>query len=112
LLLEMMVRRQKSLKQLSQELDEEFGPHRYRRVDVAVTEREKAAILRACAKKPARIGRYVVESVDTTDGYKFYVHKGWLLIRPSGTEPLVRYYAEGDSLGMVNELLEEGRKLR
>ncbi|GBD07130.1 Phosphoglucosamine mutase [bacterium HR21] len=112
LLLEMLVRRQKSLKQLSQELDEEFGPHRYRRVDVVVTDREKAAILRACAKRPARIGRYPVEHVDTTDGYKFFVPGGWLLVRPSGTEPLVRYYAEGHSLAMVNELLEEARKLR
>jgi phosphomannomutase len=112
LLLEMMARRQKSLKELSNELDEEFGPHRYRRVDVQVSEREKAAILRACAKKPARLGRYPVEHIDTTDGYKFFVPKGWLLIRPSGTEPLVRYYAEGTSLSMVNELLEEGRKLR
>jgi phosphomannomutase len=33
-------------------------------------------------------------------------------VRPSGTEPLVRYYAEGHSLAMVNELLEEARKLR
>jgi phosphomannomutase len=108
----MLARRRTTLKQLSQELDEEFGPHRYRRVDVVVSEREKAAILRACAKKPARLGRFPVERIDTTDGYKFFVPKGWLLIRPSGTEPLVRYYAEGDSLSMVNELLEEGRKLR
>ncbi len=112
LLAEMVARRQKTLKQLSAELDEELGPHRYRRVDVAVSEREKAAILRACAKQPARLGRYPVERIDTTDGYKFYVPNGWLLIRPSGTEPLVRYYAEGISLSMVNELLEEGRKLR
>ncbi len=112
LLLEMMVRRRRTLKQLSAELDEEFGPHRYRRVDVVVGEREKAAILRACAKHPVRLGRYPVERIETIDGYKFYVPQGWLLIRPSGTEPLVRYYAEGSSLSMVNELLEEGRKLR
>jgi len=112
LLLEMLVMRGKTLKQLCQELDEEFGPHRYRRVDVPVTQREKNAILRACSKRPARLGRYVVEHIDTTDGYKFYVPKGWLLVRPSGTEPLVRFYAEGDSMSMVNELLEEGRKLR
>jgi phosphomannomutase len=112
LLLEMLVVRGKTLKQLCQELDEEFGPHRYRRVDVPVTQREKNAILRACSKRPARLGRYVVEHIDTTDGYKFYVPKGWLLVRPSGTEPLVRFYAEGDSMSMVNELLEEGRKLR
>lgn len=112
LLAEMVVRRQKTLKQLSAELDEELGPHRYRRVDVAVSEREKVTILRACSKQPARLGRYPVERIDTTDGYKFYVPNGWLLIRPSGTEPLVRYYAEGTSLSMVNELLEEGRKLR
>ncbi|MBU3741572.1 MAG: phosphoglucomutase/phosphomannomutase family protein [Candidatus Kapabacteria bacterium] len=112
LLLEMMATTKKSLKQLCDELDEEFGPHRYRRNDVHVTEQQKKAILAACKRLPTKLGRYNVIRHDTRDGYKFYVDNGWLLIRASGTEPLIRFYAEAESLAKVNELLEEGLKLK
>jgi phosphomannomutase len=112
LLLEMMAKRKKKLSELVEELEDEFGVHRYRRRDVRTTEKIKQDILKACAKKPKQLGRYQVTSIDTTDGYKFFVEKGWLLIRASGTEPLLRYYAEADSMNKVNELLEEGLKLK
>jgi phosphomannomutase len=112
LLLEMMVKRKKKLSQLVDELDAEFGPHRYRRRDVRMTEKAKQDIIKACARKPKQLGRFKVTSIDTTDGYKFFVDKGWLLIRASGTEPLLRYYAEADSMTKVNELIEEGLKLK
>jgi len=112
LMLEMMAVTKKSLKQLCDELDEEFGPHRYRRNDVHVTEQQKKAILAACARKPEKIGRHTVVRHDMRDGYKFFVENGWLLIRASGTEPLIRFYAEAESVGKVNELLEEGLKLK
>lgn len=112
LLLEMMVYRGKSLKELCDDLDEEFGIHRYRRRDVVVTEKVKQQILKACAGSPAKLGRFPIQKIDTTDGYKFFVEKGWLLVRASGTEPLLRYYAEADSLTKVNELLDEGLKLK
>lgn len=112
LLLEMMAKRKKTLKELCDELDEEFGPHRYRRRDVHVTEAQKKAILGACAKKPLKIGRHNVLKIDTRDGYKFFVENGWLLIRASGTEPLIRFYAEAESMGKVNELIDEALKLK
>ena len=112
LLLEMMAKRKKKLSELVEELEDEFGVHRYRRRDVRTTEKIKQDILKACAKKPKQLGRYKVTSIDTTDGYKFFIDKGWLLIRASGTEPLLRYYAEADSMNKVNELLEEGLKLK
>jgi phosphomannomutase len=108
----MMAKRKKKLSELVEELEDEFGVHRYRRRDVRTTEKIKQDILKACAKKPKQLGRYQVKSIDTTDGYKFFVEKGWLLIRASGTEPLLRYYAEADSMNKVNELLEEGLKLK
>jgi phosphomannomutase len=53
-----------------------------------------------------------VTKVDTTDGFRlFLVDESWLLIRFSGTEPLVRIYAEAESLGRARELLDEGKKL-
>lgn len=111
LLMEMMITRKKTLKQLCEDLDEQFGIHRYRRRDIRVTEKVKQQIIKACAKGPSQLGRYKVTETDLTDGYKFYVENGWLLIRASGTEPLLRYYAEADSYTKVNELLDEGMKL-
>jgi phosphomannomutase len=112
LILEMMATRRKSLKKLCDELDEEFGPHRFRRRDVLVTEKEKNAIMSACAKRPLKLGHYSVLQLDDRDGYKFTVDGGaWLLIRASGTEPLVRFYSEAKSLQKVNELLDEGFEL-
>lgn len=113
LLLEMMAVRGKSLKQLVDELDEEFGTHRYRRRDVHVTEQQKKQIMGACAKNPKRLGMYAVAKTETKDGYKFFTEDGaWLLIRASGTEPLIRFYAEADSMSKVNELLEAGLNLK
>jgi phosphomannomutase len=111
LLMEVMAVRQKSLMDLCDELDEEFGVHRFLRKDVHVTEQQKRDILTACDKKPKKIGKYDVIDISTKDGYKFFIENGWLLIRPSGTEPLIRFYAEADSMSKVNELLDEGLKL-
>jgi len=112
LLLEMMAAKKRTLHDMCEELDEEFGPHRYRRQDVHVTEAQKKTIMSAAAKKPLKIGRYNVLNIQTQDGFKFNVEGGWLLIRASGTEPLIRFYAEAESISKVNELLEEGLKLR
>ena len=112
-LLEIMAIREMTLKQLCDELDEEFGLHRYHRRDIIVSEKEKKEIIAVCKKRPNYIGRFKVESMDTTDGYKFFLEGGgWLLIRASGTEPLFRFYAEFDSLSKVNELLDEGMALK
>ncbi len=112
LLLEVMATEKKTLKQLCDELDVEFGPHRYWRRDVRVTPQQKAAILGGCEKQPKKLGRFDVEKIETKDGYKFFVDNSWLLIRPSGTEPLIRFYAEADSMSKVNELLDEGMKIK
>lgn len=109
LIMEMMAVRKKTLKQLCDELDQTYGPHRYRRRDVHVTEAVKKAVLAACAKRPLKIGRYNVLQIDDRDGYKFTVDGGaWLLIRASGTEPLLRFYAEASSIAKVEELLTAG----
>jgi phosphomannomutase len=111
LVLEMMAKRGKTLGQLSAELDEEFGPHRYRRIDQKMTEQKKQAILaRANAGVKELAGMPVIET-STVDGFKFFVEGGWLLIRASGTEPLLRFYAEADSSEKVDAILSAGLSL-
>jgi phosphomannomutase len=61
---------------------------------------------------PAAIGGEQVKQVSTLDGVKYIMSDdSWLLIRPSGTEPVLRVYAEGRSTGMVKALLGYGEEL-
>ncbi len=111
LLLEMMAKRGKGIGELSRELDEEFGTHRYRRIDQRMTPERKKAILKKAASGVQKLGTHTVRETSTIDGYKFFVDGGWLLIRASGTEPLLRYYAEANSDQKVEDLLTAGLNL-
>lgn len=111
LLLEVMVKRGMSLKELSDELDSEFAVHRYKRKDMKVTEEIKTRIMNACANSPKDLNGHNVIKIDTKDGFKFFVDGGWLLIRASGTEPLLRIYSEASSLEMVDKLIDAGLNL-
>jgi phosphomannomutase len=85
---------------------EEFGQHEVRRVDLHVSEKEKAVLMKKYAKGVREIGGYAVIDRKDTDGYKFFVDRGWVLVRASGTEPLIRFYAEAESVPKVEALLE------
>lgn len=105
LLCEMMAVRQKTLSALVQELMDEFGRHEFHRIDMHLTEKEKTSIMRKYQRGVKEIGGYAVTGRKDTDGYKFFVDGGWVLVRASGTEPLIRFYAEADSREKVNALL-------
>lgn len=105
LVLEAMALSGKSLKTMCDELTEEFGPHFYRRIDIKVTEEKKQKVLEEAKSKPNEIAGYEVKSYNEKDGFKFIFENGWLLIRASGTEPLLRFYAEAESIEKVNKLL-------
>jgi len=105
MLCEMVAVRRKPLSALVQELMDEFGQHEFRRVDLHLTEKEKTAIMKKYKKGVREIAGYAVTGRKDTDGYKFFVDKGWLLVRASGTEPLIRLYAEADSVEKVDALL-------
>jgi len=106
LLCEMMAVRGKPLSALVRELMEEFGPHEVRRVDMHVTEKEKTAIMRKYARGVKEIGGCVVTDRKDIDGHKFFFDGGWVLVRASGTEPLIRFYAEAETAEKAESLLQ------
>ncbi|MDH4270235.1 MAG: phosphoglucomutase/phosphomannomutase family protein, partial [Dehalococcoidia bacterium] len=89
------------------------GPHYYDRRDFHISTAKRQTILhRLSSSLPNTVAGSKVTRVDTTDGFRFFLgDDSWLLIRFSGTEPLVRIYAEAESLQRARELLDEGKKL-
>ena len=110
LLCEMMAVRQKSLSTLVQELMDEFGPHEFKRVDLHITEKEKNAIMKKFQRGVKEIGGFPVTGRKDTDGFKFFVDGGWVLVRASGTEPLIRFYAEAGSAAKIDALLDDATR--
>ncbi|MDA0986589.1 MAG: phosphoglucomutase/phosphomannomutase family protein [Bacteroidetes bacterium] len=105
LLAEIMSVRRMKLSELVQELFDEFGEHHYHRIDVHMTNSEKEKLLNKFSSPIKKIGTFSVTRIDKSDGFKFYVDDGWVMIRASGTEPLVRFYAEADNPKKVRTLL-------
>jgi len=112
-LLDLMVSMNKKPSELIQYLYDKVGPHYYQRNDFHFPSEKRGEIIqRLSQSKPNRIDNAEVTGIDTADGYRFRLSDGsWLLIRLSGTEPLLRIYAESDSIAHVERLLGEGKKL-
>ena len=100
------------LGQAVEEIYREFGRVYYDRIDFHTTEKIKKSILASCARGVRRLGGHAVRSTETMDGYKFRIEGGWLLIRASGTEPLLRFYAEADTEKKVRDLLRAAAHLQ
>lgn len=112
LLCEMMAVRQKSLSYLVQELMDEFGQHEFKRIDKHMTGKEKVAIMKKYKKCVKDIAGYKVVDRKDMDGFKFFLEGGgWILVRASGTEPLIRFYAEADSMTKCDVLLDAATKV-
>jgi len=112
LIVEMMVERGMRLSALVDELLEEFGPHYHYRDDIHIREDQKARVLErldAGGGLDAIDGR-AVSRVDTLDGFKHVVDTGWLLIRPSGTEPVLRVYSEAESPAAARTLVKDAAR--
>lgn len=106
LLCEVMAKRQRKLSELVEELMIEFGWHYFNRIDAHMTEKEKQQTLAAYKKGIKLLAGYPVRKVETKDGHKFFFDDAWVLMRASGTEPLIRFYAEADSVFKLNALLK------
>ena len=112
-ILEMLAMEQKSVNQIYARLEKEFGPHCYARFD-AHYPLEKRAVLMEKLKNnpPVKLLRQAVTKVETRDGVKFMAADStWLMLRGSGTEPVLRIYAEAKSDVDVAKLLKFGRAL-
>lgn len=114
LLLEILATSGASLYELIESLLKEVGPAFYQRTDLRlnhpVTKAEMSSIL--IKEAPESIGGEKVDGISTIDGVKYLINDGsWLLIRPSGTEPVLRVYAEGRSSDMVQALLRFGEEV-
>ncbi len=114
LLVEMVAATRTPLEDLVSQLLSEVGPAHYARVDLRLTAPISKArmVAQLTAGAPAAIGGVRVTSVDTLDGVKYLLEdESWLLIRPSGTEPVLRVYAEAGDPGMVEALLAHGQRV-
>ncbi len=111
LLAEIMAVRKKKLSELVDELMAEFGWHYFNRYDARLTEKEKQRILAVYKKSLKQIAGLPVLRIETKDGFKLFVENGWVLVRASGTEPLIRFYAEADSPEKVEALLKAAREV-
>ncbi len=112
-LLDMVVQLERTPSQLVQYLFDKVGPHYYDRIDFSFPAEQRPVIMeRIKAARPEAIAGSRVKDVDTRDGYKYLLADGsWLLIRFSGTEPVIRIYTETDSPERVQQILAEGRQM-
>jgi alpha-D-glucose phosphate-specific phosphoglucomutase len=111
--LDLMVKTGKSPSELIEYLYSKVGPHHYRRVDIEFPVEEHQAIINHIQNNPPQsIDGVKVLRLDITDGFRFMLEdNSWLLTRFSGTEPILRIYAETDSVARAERFLEIGRKL-
>lgn len=113
LLLDMMVRTKRTPSQLVELLFEKVGAHFYDRIDSPLPPGERSSHeARILASHPQTIGGLKVTGLNTLDGYKFLLEDGgWLLIRFSGTEAMVRVYCETTREQSVRPILEDGLRI-
>jgi phosphomannomutase len=111
--LDLMVKMGKTPSELISYLYSKVGPHYFKRVDLEFPEEKRPLIYNNVKGNiPEELGGVKVIRIDSSDGIRFVLKDGsWLLIRLSGTEPVLRIYSETDSLPRVDNMLELGRKL-
>jgi phosphomannomutase len=112
--LDFMVKMNKKPSELLKMLFDKVGPHYYDRIDTAFSGDRSAREQMILDAHPQTIGGLKVEGLDATDGYKFNLADGgggWVLIRFSGTEPIMRVYTETTQKDKVQAILQDGLRI-
>jgi len=107
LIWEAMVKTGKSLRELIEEIYAITGAFAFERSDLKISEQDKVRIVKNCIDNVYKeFGPYKVQRVETLDGFKYYFNDHeWLMIRASGTEPVLRTYAESSTKEKALEIL-------
>jgi phosphomannomutase len=118
LLANVMAEEKRTLAELVRDLQDEYGEHYYARLDMHISNELKDSAITRAGNGVKEIGGHKVLRVETMDGVKFFLDapkgkagrsappaEAWLLLRASGTEPLLRVYSEAGSPEVVKELL-------
>ena len=110
MLLEMLATERQPVNKLLAALEKQYGPHRYARNDIHFPLEKRGALMDFCKNNPpANLDRSPLKEVKSYDGVKFISEDGgWLMLRGSGTEPILRIYAETKSDDAVKKLLKLG----
>ncbi len=113
LLMEMLSYRKKSIPVIMRDMDRQYGRFYYSRIDMKYPVKKAGPLIDRLKRNPPRtIAGKKLLRLKAYDGIKFILEdSSWLLLRSSGTEPLIRIYAEAGSDKGVNMLLERGRKM-
>jgi len=113
LMLEMMAMRKKKMLRILEDVDDEYGTFEYRRLDLRYPDDKKAKLMAYLRNNPLKevLGKKVVD-INRLDGEKFICEdSSWLMMRLSGTEPILRVYAEASSEKKAFAILDFGKKL-
>lgn len=112
-MLDALSRTKRSMSDLLQWLYETVGVHHYDRLDLTFEQDQRNAIIqRISSAKPSSLADLTVAGSSDTDGFSYDLEDGsWVLVRFSGTEPLMRIYAEASSMEQVQRLIGAGREL-
>jgi phosphomannomutase len=98
---------------LIQEIYALVGTFAFDRYDLHLDNDLKNTIISNCKSRLyTNFGKYEVERVEDLDGFKFYLKgiEAWVMIRPSGTEPLLRVYCEAANIDLVHNILDTTKK--
>jgi phosphomannomutase len=113
MLLELLATEKISVNQMLAKLEKQFGPHHYGRIDTHFPLEKRAALMEYLQKNPpAKLLCSPLAGMKTFDGVKYVAaDSSWLMLRGSGTEPILRIYAEAKSVAGAEKLLKLGMKL-
>jgi phosphomannomutase len=98
----------KSIEELIDETYAQIGAFAVERYDLHIEEAQKQAIIKNCQENAYHsFGSYIVERIENMDGFKFHLgNEEWVMIRPSGTEPVLRVYAESKDSESAYKILD------